>query len=351
MDYKFKNSLKTAKIVIPYADLKEGTPISISGAVTNGSGAFGIVKKLGDKFVGNGGFFCEAEVIVAGYLDENECEKACGLTYTAEMKSALPQIVFVDEFLPETPDELPTVGVGDTGKVLTVGASGLEWGNPLPVPTTEGDVLAVGKVADPSVVILPEQTVEIEEGETYYLPTGGDPTLFVVGAKVCVTVNNESVVGVVVEDDAFFVAFDHECAFVYDGYTEKWMFYDSDSYYGGDPITISVTGTKNAWTERTNDADVIIKANFDGEGEYVSTEVLKSDPNILQRFLSDPSSVRPFVFKHITEISDSMYPFVSVFNYDGTFSIIAYNMYVRGTLPTFVDSAIFIYEDGTWVYD
>lgn len=250
MDYKFKNSLKTARIVIPYADLKEGTPISISGAVTNGSGAFGIVKKLGDKFVGNGGFFCEAEVIVAGYLDENECEKACGLTYTDEMKSALPLIVFVDEFLPETPDELPTVGVGDTGKVLTVGASGLEWDeidDPLPVPTTEGDVLVVGKVADPSVVILPEQTVECNDG--WYFPTGVAPSTLEDGMKVCITVNGDSVISTVIIGSGGLIEIPFspvgDGGLSYDE-VDGWGFWD-DGYYEGEPITISVTGTKLGW--------------------------------------------------------------------------------------------------------
>ena len=351
MIYKFKNSLQTTHITIPFADLKEGTPISIAGAVANDSSAFGIVMNTGDKFVGNGGFFCDAEVIVAGYLDENECEKACGLTYTADMKSALPLIVFVDEFLPETPDELPAVGAGDTGKVLTVGASGLEWdeiGDPLPTPTTEGAVLEVGSVADPSVVILPEQTVEIEEGENYYLPTGGDPTLFVNGAIVCITVNNESLVGTVKDDDDIYVFFDHDCALYYA--EDKWWFYDTDSSYGGDPITISVTGTKKGWVEGLNGADVVIRANT-SEGEIDSIVVEKNDPNIVQKFTSNPSSVRPFVYYHDTEDDGSISPGVSAFVIrEGELSIRSYTMYVKG-VNQYVTFDDFLFANGTWVID
>lgn len=349
MIYKFKNSLQTTHITIPFADLKEGTPISIAGAVANDSSAFGIVMNTGDKFVGNGGFFCDAEVIVAGYLDENECEKACGLTYTDEMKSALPLIVFVDEFLPETPDELPTVGVGDTGKVLTVGASGLEWGNPLPVPATEGDVLAVGKIPDPSVVILPEQTVELEEGDDYYVPTGGDPTLFVEGAKVCVTVNNESLIGIVVDDDGeIFVSFAHECVLVY--VDESWWFNDIDNYYVGEPITISVVGLKNAWVERTNDADVVIRINTT-EGDPVGFVVERNDPDITQKFSSNPSAVRPFVYRHDTDDDGSIIPLVSVFEIEsGVMAIRAYEMFVKNTMAS-VEYKKFILVDGMWEMD
>lgn len=237
--YDFSNNLKIEKMSFPWTDksvtgLKAGTPVDESGAVSNDGNAIGLVAEdiphpgysMYSVVEGEGdSLSAPISVITAGYVDLAAAEKASGLTLTDACKSALTGITFV----------------GEDG--LAAGA--------LPEPTTEGDVLAVGKVADPSVVILPEQTVEIEEGETYYLPTGGDPTLFVDGEKVCVTVNNESVVGVVVEDDALYLSFDHECAFVYDGYEEKWMFFDSNSYYGGDPITISVTGTKPAWVETT----------------------------------------------------------------------------------------------------
>ena len=226
--------------------------------------------------------------------------------------------------------------------------SGGGGGGGLPTPTTEGAALVVGSVADPSVVILPEQTVEIEEGEIYYLPTGGDPTLFVAGAKVCITVNNESLIGIVKDDDDIYINFDHECALVYA--EDKWWFYDSDNYYGGDPITISVTGMKPVWVEGLNDADVVIRANTN-EGDIQNIVVEKNDPDIAQKFASNPSSVRPFVYYHDTEDEGSIRPGVSTFGIsEGTLSITSYTMFVKG-VTQYVTYDVFLFEDGTWVLD
>lgn len=233
--YDFSNNLKIEKMSFPWTDksvtgLKAGTPVDKNGAVSNDGNAIGLVAEdiphpgysMYSVVEGEGdSLSAPISVITAGYIDLAAAEKASGLTLTDACKTALTGIVFVEGGVLET----------------------------LPAPTTEGDVLAVGKAADPSVVILPEQTVEIEEGETYYLPTGGDPTLFVDGEKVCVTVNNESVVGVVFDDEGLVVGLDHGCFFAYT--EDEWWFTDNDSYYGGDPITISVTGTKPAWVETT----------------------------------------------------------------------------------------------------
>lgn len=282
--FDFNDSLVIETMEVPWTDqtvtsIKAGTPLDETGAVSNDGDAIGLVAfdvpPAGQNMWGviNGSISSPTvtvKLIKGGYVNLAEVEKSYGYALTDACKSALTGIIFV----------------GEEG--LASGA--------LPAPTTEGDVLAVGKVADPSVVILPEQTVEIEEGEIYYLPTGGDPTLFVEGAKVCVTVNNESVVGVVFEDNGLVIELDHECALVYD--EDKWWFYDSDSYYGGDPITISVTGTKLGWEAESvggaYDAVVSIYHDNNSGSESVAT-IEKGDYESLVEILDSKRTPVLFV--------------------------------------------------------
>lgn len=233
--FDFNDSLVIETMEVPWTDqtvtsIKAGTPLDETGAVSNDGDAIGLVAfdvpPGGQNMWGviNGSISSPTvtvKLIKGGYVNLAEVEKSYGDELTDACKSALTGITFV----------------GEEG--LASGA--------LPEPTTEGDVLAVGNIADPSVVILPEQTVECDDG--WYFPTGGDPSTLEDGMKVCITVNGESVVSTVSVDSGGFVQVPFppvgEGGLSYEE-GDGWSFWD-DGYYEGEPIAISVTGTKLGW--------------------------------------------------------------------------------------------------------
>lgn len=70
---------------------KAGTPVSVAGAIANGATAYGIT--LHEVYSANP----NATVVIGGYINEDKAESASGLTYAADMKSALKNVVFIDK--------------------------------------------------------------------------------------------------------------------------------------------------------------------------------------------------------------------------------------------------------------
>ena len=138
-------------------------------------------------------------------------------------------------------------------RFMAGGGGGGGGGGGLPTPTTEGAVLEVGSVADPSVVILPEQTVEPTE-DFDYIPVGGNPSLLEGGMKVSITCNGETSIATVADNGEFglFIPFTPwgsiDEGLVYRD--DAWAFYDDVDHLLGDPLTISVVGVKQAWVEK-----------------------------------------------------------------------------------------------------
>ena len=267
--FNLNSAMKKQKILYPWAGaLKAGTPLAYNGAVANGSSAIGLVaqdypEEWAKEIYPDGKFYAEVEVITEGYIDLAAAEANFGLTYSDDLKAALTGIVFCDGALP-APDVLPAIEAGDAGKVLTVGASSLEWDeidDPLPTPTTEGAVLEVGSVADPSVVILPEQTVEFDEEMNGYIPVGGTPSVLEEGLKVCVTVNGTSqIVSVTTDSGGTSWGFGETGLwYVLEEEPNFWIF---SGDYDGEPVTISVMGIKLEWGEDPfGDYDIVVRSS------------------------------------------------------------------------------------------
>lgn len=272
--FDFHDDLVVEEMNFPWTDpsitaIKAGTPLDEDGAIANNGDAVGLVAYTlphgGDNLLGvassnaDGSLYIKVKVIKSGYVNLAEAETSFGSALTDACKSALTGIHFITD----------------------VGGSG--GGGALPEPTVEGDVLAVGKVADPSVVILPEQTVEYDESENGWVLTGGNPSLFEAGAKVCITVNGESEITVVEydADNNRYFAYTKNEADCLNYYPEipLWA-YLSDVLSAEDPITISVVGVKNAWVETTEipysgyDVVILIKNN---EISVFDAQILKGN--------------------------------------------------------------------------
>lgn len=267
--YQFRDAKKTAHVLIPWMvakDLKPGTPISDAGEVKNNSYAWGLLTHngdVGDIVVKDGVSYVNAEVIRGGYVDLNAVKELSGYTLTTACKNALSGIIFVVNG--KLAGGLPDATAADEGKALLVGDDGEpEWGDigsPLPTPTTEGAVLEVGSVADPSVVILPEQTVEFDEEMDAYIPVGGTPSVLEEGLIVCVTVNGTSqIVSVTTASGGTAWAFGATgLYYVLEVEPNFWIF---NGDYDGEPVTISVTGTKPEWGEDPfGDYDVVVRSS------------------------------------------------------------------------------------------
>lgn len=82
--------------------LPAGTPISPEGKVANDVTALGILKHDTYKDFGSG----RAELVISGHIKLAEAQEHCGVTYTAEAKAAMKQIVFVGD------TEVPSGGGG-----------------------------------------------------------------------------------------------------------------------------------------------------------------------------------------------------------------------------------------------
>lgn len=95
--------------------------------------------------------------------------------------------------------------------------------------------------------------------------------------------------------------------------------------------------------------DVIIKVNTT-EGDFVNFEVIKDSDDIETRFITDPSSVKAFVYNTDTDVPGGIMPcFASAFSYEGnSLSLNAYNNYVTANR---LAGYTFIKVDGEWVLD
>ena len=130
------------------------------------------------------------------------------------------------------------------------------------------------------------------------------------------------------------------------------MSYTPTNWSTGDTITASAMNKIENGIANAGDgsANVVIEINL-SEGEVTSLEVIKSDPDIVSKFLADPSSVRPFAYAVDAEIEGMINPYISRFIYeDGLLRILAYDMYVRST-PSNVNYILLNYYNGTWVFD
>ena len=95
--------------------------------------------------------------------------------------------------------------------------------------------------------------------------------------------------------------------------------------------------------------DVIIKVNTT-EGDFVNLEVIKDSDDVEASFITDPSSVKAFVYNTDTDVPGGIMPcFASAFSYDGnSLSLYAYNNYVSGNR---LIGYSFVKVDGEWVLD
>lgn len=144
------------------------------------------------------------------------------------------------------------------------GGGGGGGGGGLPTPTTEGAVLEVGAVADPSVVILPEQTVDVSEYPGEYVVTALNEIEN--GTRVIITVNGESAETIAIVDEEEnrtaipYPPFGVDSELVWDG-DDFSVFYDEGNLDGA-PLTISVVGVKNGWVEDPYGAyDIVVKVD------------------------------------------------------------------------------------------
>ncbi len=131
------------------------------------------------------------------------------------------------------------------------------------------------------------------------------------------------------------------------------MAYTPTTWTTGDTITASAMNKiENGIANAGGSANVIIKINMT-EGEAVSIDVIKNDTAIVSKFTTDPSSVKPFVYRSDTDNPNSIHTCLSYFYYeDGALYIYAYNMYVVKT-PGFVQYYVVTYDptEETWYLD
>lgn len=192
------------------------------------------------------------------------------------LASGLIRDGFVEEYI--NPVELPAVTASDNGDVLSV-VNG-KWnkadapsGGGLPEPTTEGAVLEVNYVADPSVIILPEQTAEWDENENWYsIANAGNLSDVTNGEKVCISINGEPAIATAIVGDYFSIPYlpadidGQACKIGYSSDYDAYFLSDGYAYFDGEPITISVVGTELDWTENKDSYlgyDVVVMVDRD----------------------------------------------------------------------------------------
>lgn len=95
--------------------------------------------------------------------------------------------------------------------------------------------------------------------------------------------------------------------------------------------------------------DVIIKVNT-AEGDIIDIEVIKDSDDLETRFITDPSSIKAFVYRIDTDNPDAIVPcFATQFSYDGVeLGLNAYNNYISGN---YISGYLFYKSEGEWFID
>lgn len=148
-----------------------------------------------------------------------------------------------------------------------MGAKSGSGGGGLPTPTAAdlGAGLTVQATPVPGAVVVPEQTTNYVEDIDGYLLTNVNAELFVAGAKVFATIDNESVIATVEENEDFIYAEwlteNAEYTIHYDKYYEVFSAYTT-LYPLPETITVSCNLAVNSYSwavDPYGGSDVVIK--------------------------------------------------------------------------------------------